>query len=102
MLRVVTVFVERSNFNQRPEEEGIKTCSLSPRMGGDSALRISINAPRKRGLKLHSSAYINQHYIVYFNQRPEEEGIKTNSGSISERSSANFNQRPEEEGIKTR
>jgi len=39
---------------------------------------------------------------VYFNQRPEKEGIKT---KIPEIASGNllrhFNQRPEEEGIKT-
>gem|GEM_PF-4998495 len=65
------------------------------------ATMISINAPRKRGLKRAedwSSGY-NSHNL---NQRPEEEGIKTGqTGPYQRCSGAYLNQRPEEEGIKT-
>ncbi|WP_287045306.1 hypothetical protein, partial [Herpetosiphon sp.] len=60
------------------EEEGIKTNGDSVPM---TTILISINAPRKRGLKPSLACHRRRAERAYFNQRPEEAGIKTNERS---------------------
>ena len=62
----------RSDLNQRPDEEGIKTY-------------VTLLLPTAADL----------------NQRPDEEGIKTRGSARDEPGVRDLNQRPDEEGIKT-
>jgi hypothetical protein len=109
----------RCCWNYCPEEEGIKTSQLTPRVGPEL---VGTTALKKKGLRPSDNVILTACWVGTtalkkkglrrwpaplsaggrrWNYCPEEEGIKTTSLLYRESGQRRWNYCPEEEGIKT-